>query len=211
YLISGDVLVCFAAAAVCVVLPPFFLSSKKRKRMQLFETQLSDALTVIGNSLRAGFTFQQAMESIVNDMPDPIAKEFGRALREMKLGLPLDRALLNLSERLRHDDLDLLVSAVVIQRQVGGNLADILDNIADTIRDRLKLRGKIKVLTASGRVSGLVIGLLPVFILVFLMIINPDYVRMFFTTPIGIAMMIVALVLESIGFIVVRKVVDIKF
>lgn len=190
---------------------PIWLQRKKKKRMKLFENQLSDALTVISNCLQAGFSFQQALESIASDMPDPIAKEFSIALRESRLGLPLEKALVNMSERLQQDDLELLINAVLIQKQVGGNLSEILDSIGGTIRERLKIRGQIKTLTASGRMSGIVIGLLPLFILAFLMVINPGYVQLFFQSAVGIGMLVAAVCLEVIGFLVVRKVVDIKF
>jgi tight adherence protein B len=211
FLLNKNILIALGTAIFGAVIPPMIISRYKKKRTALFEAQLMDALIVISNCLRAGFTFQQAMDSIAGDMPEPISKEFGKVLREIKLGIPMDDALQDMVARLRNDDLELLVSAVLIQKQVGGNLADILDNIAGTINERLKLKGEIKVLTASGRTSGLVIGLMPVFLLAFLMIANPTYVKMFFTTTIGMAMLIVALVMEATGFMVIRKIVNIKF
>lgn len=210
YILLGTLAAVVGAVAGGSVMP-VWLSRKKKKRMKLLENQLSDALTVISNALRAGFSFQQALDSVVSSMGDPIAKEFGVALREAKLGLPLEKALQKMSDRLQQDDLSLLISAVLIQKQVGGNLSEILDNIGDTIRERLKIRGQIKTLTAQGRMSGIIIGLLPVFILAFLMMINPSYVQLFFTTAIGKAMIGAAVVLEIVGFVVVRKVVNIKF
>lgn len=190
---------------------PVWLSMKKKKRMKLFENQLSDALTVISNALRAGFSFQQALESVVSGMADPIAKEFGAVVREAKLGLPIEKALQNLADRLQQDDLSLLVSAVLIQKQVGGNLSEILDSIGGTIRERLKIRGQIKTLTAQGKISGIIIGLLPLAIMAMLMVLNPDYIKQFFTTQTGMAMIGLAVVMESVGFLLVRKVVSIKF
>jgi tight adherence protein B len=209
--ISKNILVALGISAFGLLIPPLILNRAKHKRMQLFEAQLSDALVVISNCLRSGFTFQQALESITSEMPEPISKEFGKTLREVRLGLSMDVALSNMVGRLRHDDLELLVNAVVIQRQVGGNLAEILENIAGTIKERLKIRSEIKVITATGRMSGMVVGLLPVFMLAFLMVLNPSYVGMFFTTTIGMIMMLIAVVLETIGFLIVNKIVNIKF
>jgi tight adherence protein B len=209
--ISKNILVAVGISAFGLLIPPLALGRARHKRMQMFETQLSDALVVISNCLRSGFTFQQSLESITSEMAEPISKEFGKTLREIKLGLSMEVALSNMVKRLKHDDLELLVNAVVIQRQVGGNLAEILESIADTIKERLKIRSEIKVLTATGRMSGIVVGLLPVFMLAFLMVLNPSYVSIFFTTSIGMLMIAVAVVLESIGFIIVNKIVNIKF
>lgn len=193
------------------IIPPVILRNAKAKRMALLDKQLRDALAIMGNCLRAGFSFNQAMESISNEMPDPIAKEFTKTLREIKLGLAMEKALANMVERLNNGDLELIVSAVLIQRQVGGNLSEILDSIAGTINERLQIKSEIKVLTATGRTSGMIVGLLPVFLLGILMIINPGYVSMFFNSAIGMAMLILGSVLEITGFIFVKKIVDIKF
>jgi tight adherence protein B len=209
--ISKNIFVAIGISAFGLLIPPLALGRARQKRIQMFELQLSDALVVISNCLRSGFTFQQSLESITSEMAEPISKEFGKTLREVKLGLSMDVALSNMVRRLKHDDLELLVNAVVIQRQVGGNLAEILESIADTIKERLKIRSEIKVLTATGRMSGMVVGLLPVFMLAFLMVLNPSYVSIFFTTTIGMIMIGVAIALESIGFFIVNKIVNIKF
>ncbi len=210
-LFNFNIFVCTALVAAGTALPPFLLRNAWKKRMALFDKQLSDALVIIGNCLRAGFSFNQAIDSISIEMPDPIAKEFAKTIREIKLGFAMEKALNNMVERLKNNDLELIVSAVLIQRQVGGNLSEILDNIADTIKQRLKLKGEIKVLTATGRTSGMVVGMLPIFLMGVLMLINPGYVSMFFNSGIGIAMLAVGGVLEFIGFMIVKKIVDIKF
>jgi tight adherence protein B len=199
----------FAAAGA--VIPPLVVSMARKKRLALFEKQLGDALGIISNCLRSGFSFQQAMESISGEMAEPISKEFAKTLREMRLGVPIEQAMENIVRRMQNQDLDMLVSAVLIQRQVGGNLADIIDNISVTIRDRLKIKGDVKVLAASGRISGMVIGLLPVFLMGILMFLNPTYVLTFFQTKVGIIMLCVAGVMEFTGFFMVTKIVDIKF
>lgn len=210
-LFNFNVFVCVALVAAGTAIPPVLLRNAWKKRMVLFDKQLSDALAIMGNCLRAGFSFNQAIESISREMPDPIAKEFAKTIREIKLGFAMEKALANMVDRLNNSDLELIVSAVLIQRQVGGNLSEILDNIADTIKERIKLKGEIKVLTATGRTSGLVVGLLPVFLMGVLMLINPGYVSMFFNSTLGIGMLVLGGVLEMTGFLIVRKIVDIKF
>jgi tight adherence protein B len=208
---GGSQVTAVGVAAAGAILPPFYVSMKRKKRLALFEKQLGDALGIVSNCLRSGFTFQQAMESISTEMAEPISKEFAKTLREMRLGVPMETAMENIVRRMNNPDLDMLVSAVLIQRQVGGNLADIIDNISVTIRDRLKIKGDIKVMSASGRISGMVIGLLPVFLLGILMFLNPDYVLTFFNTTLGIILLCVAGFMELMGFLLVQKIVDIKF
>jgi tight adherence protein B len=211
YACGAQIIVIIGIFIIGAAIPPFMVKRMKAKTMANFDKQLIDAMAILGNCVRAGFTFQQGLESIAKEMPDPIAREFGRTLRELNLGMPMEESLNRLVKRTGNEDLDLLVSAIIIQRQVGGNLSEILDNICITIKERLKIKNEIKVLTATGRVSGYVVGLLPIFLMVILMVINPGYMKMFFTTPIGRLMLIVAFILEGIGFLLVKKVVDIKF
>ena len=208
---GGSPVTAMALAAAGAILPPFTVSMARKKRLALFEKQLGDALGLVSNCLRSGFTFQQAMESIAREMAEPISKEFAKTLREMRLGVPIETAMENIVRRMNNPDLDMLVSAVLIQRQVGGNLADIIDNISVTIRERLKIKGDVKVMSASGRISGMVIGLLPVFLMGILMFLNPNYVLMFFQSTPGIIMLCIAGFMELIGFLIVQKIVDIKF
>ncbi len=208
---GGSPVTAFALAAGGAIIPPLSVSIARKRRLALFEKQLSDALGIIGNSLRAGFTFAQSMESISREMPDPIAKEFNKTIREMALGVPMEDAMTAMVRRMENEDLGMLISAVLIQRQVGGNLADIIDNISITIRDRLKIKGEVKVMSASGRISGMVIGLLPVFLIVVLMILNPSYIMTFVSTPLGLGMLAVAGFMEFIGFFIVQKIVNIKY
>ncbi len=210
-IISRDIIVALAFLLVGLFLPPFFLHRKKIKQVELFEKQLPDAVAVICNCLRSGLTFNQAIESIANEMPEPISKEFARVLRELKLGITFDKALNHMGERLGSKDFLMIVSAVLIQRQTGGNLSDILFNIATTIKERYKVKSEIKVLTTTGRTSGMVIGFMPIFILLFFMLLNPEYVRGFFDTTAGVIMLIAAGVLELIGYLFIKKIVNIKF
>jgi len=198
--------------AICgAVLPMMFVKQAKSKRLGLLDRQLVDGLIIIGNCLKSGLTFQQAMASIARDMPEPISKEFDKVLRETKFGVTFEKALTNMMDRLNNKDVMLLVSAVLIQRQVGGNLSEILDNIAGTIKERVGIKEEVKVLTSSGRASGTVIGLLPVACFLALMLFNPKYIATFFQTSQGTTMLIVAAVMEAIGFAVVNKIVNVKF
>ncbi|MBT3319640.1 MAG: secretion system protein [Clostridia bacterium] len=210
YIVGGQLLSVVAVLLVGLIIPPFLVARSKRKRMKKFEKQLADSIVLISNSLRAGFTFQQAMESVSKEMPEPISGEFRRTLLEIQLGSATDEAMERMVERTNSADVSLLISAVLIQWKAGGNLADVLDNISGTIRERLRIKGEIRVLTSSGRMSGLIIGMLPIFLVVILMIINPVYITEFFTTTIGIILIVIAVIMELAGFMIIRKIINIK-
>ncbi|MEX1308048.1 MAG: type II secretion system F family protein [Eubacteriales bacterium] len=210
-LFGAGIMPLIVVISVAIVMPPIFVRSRRKKQLALFEAQLGDALMLIGNCLRSGLTFQQAMGSIAKEMQDPIAKEFSRVVKEIQLGTGLESALENMLRRIDSQELMLTISAVQIQHQVGGNLMEVLQNISSTITDRQKLKEDIKVMTASGRMSGLIIGLLPVMIGGILMLVNGEYIQTFFTTKAGTIMLIVAGVMEFIGFLVIRKIINIKY
>ena len=193
------------------VVPKVYLQSRVDGRRHKLNQQLGDALTVMANALRAGFSFQQAMDTVCRELPAPISEEFGLALREINLGANMEEALLNMGERVGSEDLDMVVSAVLIQRQAGGNLAQILDNIAGTIRERARIKGEIKTLTAQGRISGLVIGLLPVGLFFILLIINPSYMSTLLNSTMGYILLGIALGSELIGVFIVSRIVKIDF
>lgn len=193
-----------------LIIPRVVVNMAKQKRITKFNDQIGDALVVMSNSLRAGFSFLQSMEMVSREMPTPISVEFARTLREMNLGTPTEEAMTHLAKRIDSDDLDLVVTAVLIQRQVGGNLAEVLDNISHTIRERVRIKGEIKTLTAQGRISGMVIGFLPVAISVFLFIINPSYMMTLFTNPIGLMIVIIGVISQAIGIFIIKKIVDIE-
>ncbi len=179
-LLGGHPITVFAAVLIGLLIPPFVVVHLKKKRLILFEKQLGDALLLMSNCLRSGLTFQQAMVNIAKEMPDPIAREFFRTSKEIQLGNSMDIALDNMIRRVQSTDLMLMVSAVQIQRQVGGNLLEILENISVTIKERLKLKDDIRVMTATGRISSLVVGMIPIVIAGALMLINPAYMQKFF-------------------------------
>jgi len=190
--------------------PDFYVDSIKKKRGRKLNSQLPQALTIISNGLRAGFSFTQAMGVASKEMDTPISDEFSRVLRDNSLGKPLDEALENLSKRTDDEDLDMFITALLIQRQVGGNLAEVLDTISDTIRERVRLRGEVRTLTSQGRMEALVIGVLPFAISVVVAILNPSYLEPLVTTTIGLFMLIGALILMGIGIYILIKMVDVK-
>ncbi|MEN1760991.1 type II secretion system F family protein [Anoxynatronum sibiricum] len=203
-------LVGLAAGAIMLFVPFFLVKRARARRLTSFNAQICDALTIMSNSLRAGFSFMQSMDMVRKEMPEPISKEFSRTFREVNLGASTERALQNLSRRVNSDDLDLVITAVLIQRQVGGNLAEVLDKIAETIRERVRLQGEIKTLTAQGRLSGMVIGFLPVILAFFMLLVNPSYLMELITHPVGRVMLLMAVAGEMVGFLFIRKIVRIR-
>ncbi len=155
--------------------PRFYVSFKQGQRLRRFESQLPDTLSLWVNALRSGYAVLQAMEAIADEAPEPTASEFRRVVLENQLGIPLDVALEHLYERMPSEDLDLVNTAVNIQREVGGNLAEILESIGHTIRDRIQLKGEIRVLTSQGRATGWLISLLPIALTIFLYLVSPSY------------------------------------
>ncbi|MDD2215664.1 MAG: type II secretion system F family protein [Eubacteriales bacterium] len=210
-LFHRSLIVCLGFAILGLFIPPLILTIYTKKRRSLFHSQLADALTVMCNSLQTGFSLQASLKSIADEMPDPIGKEFSGMVGEIQLGMPLEESLARMVRRTECEDLELLAATISIQRQTGGNLSEIMDTISHTIKERIGIANEIKLLTTTGRTSGYVIGLLPVFILAILMILNPDYVSLFFETRMGKIMLAVAGGMELVGFLAVKKVVAIKY
>lgn len=157
-------------------IPRFYVRTMAKKRMQTFDAQLSDTLNLWVNALRSGYSVLQAMEAIATELPAPVSVEFERVVQEVRLGLSVEQALANMYRRVPSEDLDLVITAVNIQREVGGNLAEVLDTISFTIRERVRIKGEIRTLTAQGRASGWIISLLPIALGFILYLINPEYV-----------------------------------
>jgi tight adherence protein B len=197
--------------------PRFYLRRRQGNRLKQFAAQLPDTITLLANSLRAGSSFLQGMELVTREARPPISEEFERVVREMQLGLALQPALNNLNRRVASEDLDLMVTAIQIQAQVGGNLATVLDQIAHTIRERIRIYGEIQTLTAMQRYSGYVITLLPIGLAALLFIISPTYMTVMvekppelFGLPMGVVFFIVGLISMGIGYLFIRRIVDIK-
>ena len=207
---GGNIITGIALGIVGFSIPPVIVNNNRKKRFELFKKQLSESLVIIGNSIKGGFTFLQSLESIATDMQPPISSEFARLLREIHYGVKQEDALNRMVERTRSKDLELLVSAVLTSSQVGSNLSEILDTISATIRDRIRIKQQIRTLTSQGRISGIIIGSLPVFLVLILMIISPQYFEGFFESSVGKLLIVISIVLESIGFLIINKIIDIK-
>ena len=192
------------------MLPRFWIGRKIGGRLKGFNKQLPDTIVLLSNSLRAGSSFLQSIELVSREGAPPMSEEMGRVVREVNLGLGMEEALANLVRRIKSDDLDLMVTAIGIQQQVGGNLAEILDTIAFTIRERVRIKGDINTLTAQGRVSGYLVAFLPIGLGVALNAINPAFMQPLFTETIGRILIAVGAVMMTIGFLAIRKITDIK-
>jgi tight adherence protein B len=198
-------------------LPGFWLNRRKAGRLKAFNSGLADTIMLLANALRAGSSFLQAVEMIVRETQPPISTEFARVIREVNLGLPLDEALANLNRRVKSDDLDLMTTAIAIHHTVGGNLAEILDTIAFTIRERVRIKGEIRTLTAQQRMSGYVVGFLPIALVVLLSVIAPSFMAPMLQKPpellglpAGLFILGAGGLMMGIGFIVIRRIVDIE-
>lgn len=209
--VTANILLVLNTLVLMLPLPYIFIKRAKHRRLAMFNSQIGDALIIIANSMRSGFSFLQAMDLVRKEMPDPIAREFARTFQEINLGTHTEQALVNMAERVGSDDLDMVVTAVLIQRQVGGNLAEVLDKIAHTIRERIRIKGEIKTLTAQGRISGLIVGFLPVVLGIFLFLLNPEYISLLFTTVPGLILVAAAVIAQATGFFIIRRIVDIKY
>ncbi len=211
FLLEAHMLIPPTLTLIGLCLPPLYVRHSRRKRLLAFEKQLADAITSISNCLKSGLTFQQGMQHVSEHMSEPISREFARVLREMQLGSTAERALTNLTHRVASADVKLMVTAILIAQQVGGNLSAVLESIAQTVTDRLKVKAEIHTITSTGRISGMVIGFMPVVIGLVLMLMNPDYMQVFFTTHNGRMLLVLAGALEFIGYAIIRKIVSIKY
>jgi tight adherence protein B len=190
--------------------PKFIIEKRKKDRIKVFENQLNEGIMVISNSLKAGYSFLQALAVASEETPDPFSKEFKKMLKEMNLGIAEDEALKNLLSRMSSEDLRLIMNAILIQKDIGGNLSEILDNIGETIRERQKIKGELKTLTAQGKLSGLIVILIPIFLALIIYILNKEYMMLLFTTPVGIAMICFSIVNQLIGIFLIHKIVNIE-
>jgi tight adherence protein B len=210
-------LMLLVAILIGFFLPRIWLNRRKSSRLNAFNKQLPDTITLIANALRAGSSFLQAIELVVREARPPVTTEFGRVIREVNLGLPFDVALENMVRRVKSEDFELMATAISIQHQVGGNLAEILDSIAFTIRERIRIKGEIRTLTAQQRLSGYVVAGLPIGLALILFVIAPTFFAPMFDKPpdlLGIPFGVILLAIGGtamfIGFQVIRKIVDIE-
>jgi tight adherence protein B len=183
----------------------------RRRRRAAFSEQLVDGLVMMGNGLRAGFTLQQAIDMLVEEMPAPISQEFDLVRREYRVGVELDQALRNCVTRTKDADLDLVITATQITRQLGGNLAEVFDRIVAMVRDRKILKGKAEALTAEGKMQARVVGVLPYAFAFLLTKFNPDMMRLMWTTVPGFLGLVAVVFLDTLGYLWVRKVSNIEY
>ena len=212
YLIQPHIASAAIGAIIGFFVPRFYVKRQQAVRLQKFNDQLGDMLNLMVNGLRAGYSTMQALESVSRELPAPICDEFRRVVQEMQIGIPMEKSLDNLLRRIPSEDLDFVITAINVQREVGGNLAEILDNISFTIRERVRVKGEIRVMTAQVRTSGMILSLIPVFLTVALWFVSPEYIGSFFDrgplcgwSAVGtIVLMIVS------GYFVMQKIADIE-
>ena len=188
----------------------FWLKRRKASRLRKMEGQLVEMLQMLSSGLRAGFGLLQAMEAAAEQTPAPLSIELRRMLRDTAMGASVEQALASLNERIGSPDFDIVITAIMIQRSVGGNLAEILDNVAHTMRERERIKGEIRTLTSQQRMTGFVIGGIPIGLLLIFMVISPDFTGALFTEPLGRMMLAGAAVSEAIGFAIIQKIVNIE-
>jgi len=215
--VLANPLVLIGAVALGYLLPRIYVSRRQQARLDAFNSHLADTITLIANALRSGSSLMQAIELVVRETKPPISTEFGRVIREVNLGLTTEQALNNMVRRVRSTDLELMATAIAIQYQVGGNLAEILDTIAYTIRERVRIKGEIRTLTAMQRTSGYVIAFLPVALLVTISLLAPQFIGTMFENPpglfglpLGVVMLSIGGIFMLIGFYAIRRIVDIE-
>lgn len=212
FIISSSMIFAGVGMIIGAFVPRMYVKRQEKSRLKKFDNQLSDMLNLVVNGLRAGFSTLQAMEAVSRELPKPINEEFHRVVQEMQLGIMMEDALDHLLRRINSDDLDLVITAINVQREVGGNLAEILDSISFTIRERVRIKGEIQALTAQGRATAWVISAMPIALVALLFLINRSYIMQFFnpeTRSCGIPIIVLAAVMIITGFIATQKIVDI--
>jgi tight adherence protein B len=207
----GPMLVALFLGILGYWLPEIYIVFLRRKRRTMFSEQLVDGLVLMANGLRSGFTLQQAIDMLIEELPAPICQEFELVRREYRLGLDIDAALRNCVTRTRDPDLELVVTAVQITRQLGGNLAEVFDRIVAMVHERKILHGKADALTSEGKLQAIVVGLLPYVFMFFMVKVNPDLMRLMWTTFPGFVALLLVIILDIIGYLWVRKVAQIEY
>ena len=202
----------FAAAGLVIggFFPYSYASYRRTKRFQKFEELFPEAIDTLARAVRAGHAFTTALELIANELSEPVASEFRKLFEEQKFGLPVRDALMNLAERMPLVDVKFFVTAVMLQRETGGNLAEILDNLSYVIRERFKIMRQVRVYTAQGRLTMLLLMGLPPVIVVTMLLTSPAFIRPLFVDPIGHVLVVAGIVLQTLGYFVIRKIIQIQ-
>jgi len=210
YIFSPIPILALAGLPLGFILVGTWLKRRINTRLHKMEAQLVELLQMLASGLRAGFGLVQALETSIDQMLPPLSVEIRRTLRDTAMGASIDQSLTSLNERVGSADFDIVITAILIQRSVGGNLAEILDNVAHTMRERERIRGEIRTLTSQQRMTGFVIGGIPVGLALFFLLIAPSFITPLFTEKVGQMMLGAAVILETLGFLVIRKIVNIE-
>jgi tight adherence protein B len=212
WLLQPSIVSAIIGGVIGFFLPRIYVKRQQAVRLNKFNDQLGDMLNLMVNGLRAGYSTMQAMEAVSRELPAPISDEFHRVVQEMQIGIPMERALDNLLRRIPSDDLDFVITAINVQREVGGNLSEILDTISFTIRERVRIKGEIRVMTATVRTSATVLSLIPVFLTLALWFISPEYIGTFFDRGPLCGWLAIGTVVGMIvsGYLVMMKIADIE-
>ena len=208
-LLLQNIIFVLLIAGVAALIPYFWMVRNHRKRQHLLLDQLADTLSILASSLRAGYSFLQALDTVSKDIGEPSASEFQRVVAEIRLGRPVDDALTAMAVRINSDDLKWAVIAINVQRTVGGNLAEVLDIVANTVRERGYIRRQIQVLSAEGRLSVAILASLPFGIMLYLAVVNPEYISPLFTTTVGLILLVAAGSMIGLGIFVMTRMVRI--
>ncbi len=200
----------YVPALLAGTFPLLYVMRKRTARLRRFEELFPESLEFVARSMRAGHAFSVSLEMIHREFQEPLAGEFRRTFEEHNLGLPLDMALQKLAKRVPSLDVHFFVSAVLLQKRTGGNLAEILDKLAYVIRERFKLRGKIRAISAHGRMTGTALTCIPLAVAVIMFYTNPDYIKFFFLDDVGNIMLVSAIVLQMLGYMIIRQIVKIE-
>jgi tight adherence protein B len=207
---TGVLLFALPAAVFGAVMPYVYVRFKQAQRIHRFEEQLPEAVDLLGRAIRAGHPISAGFRMVAEEAPEPISAEFRRVFEEQRFGLPFEESLLGMADRVPLVDVRIFATAVLIQREVGGNLAEILDKLSDVIRQRFSILRQLRVHTAQGRMSGYILASLPLFLGLVLTLMNPENMKAFVDSPLGRVMIVVALVLQTIGFLWIRKIIRIE-
>ena len=211
FLLGLNLLVASLCSAVLSVLPFFVVHFKRANRIKMFSIRFPDSIALIASSLRAGHSLQMAIGTVVEERSDIVSIEFQKVLSEVEVGQNFEEALKGMLKRIDTPDLRLFISAVILQRETGGNLAELLDNLENVIRERQELRRELKATTAQARLSGTVLSLLPVFVGIFIFLINKNYILFFFNDAVGTKLLFMCFVGQVMGVLFIRKIVQLEF
>jgi tight adherence protein B len=210
YILSRHIEIAWAAMLVGFLLPYSYASMKRQKRFNKFDELFPEAIDTLARAVRAGHAFTTALEMITSEISEPVAGEFRQLYEEQKFGMPVRDALLNLTERMPSVDVKFFVTAVMLQRETGGNLAEILDNLSYVIRERFKIQRQVRVYTAQGRLTMALLMGMPPIIVVVMMTLNPAFIRPLFSDPIGHTLLVGGITLQTVGYFVIRKIIRIQ-